>query len=103
MMSSLEQGPGYGFIVKKYSAAVYTPLSRLRTGTSSERAYKNYEDRLPAYPKHHFMVAVMGSKLQVRINGKRPRKYTYPIEEDGTFEIIVKGTRVIELPKAQGQ
>lgn len=99
---SLREGPGYGFVVKKYSAALYTPLSRLRTGTSSQRAYLNYEDKLPAsYPKHHFLVAVMGSKLQVRINTKRPRKYTYPIEEDGTFEIIVDGTRVIELPKAQ--
>jgi len=91
---------GYGATVKGLNARIYAP-SQMMGGTYSP--YLAHESALQDLPKHHVLVSIMEKSLEIHINGKKEKKADSPIAKEGTFQIQIDGTAIIEAPKAKGQ
>jgi WD40 repeat protein len=97
---------GYGIVVPDLTECkVYLPLTGLMAGWKGPDVYPymDHVTKLAPSPKHHFVVSIQDSNLEVSIDGKSDRKTSYKINKDGPFTIEIKGTLVIEDPRAADQ
>ena len=97
---------GYGIIAADMTECkVYLPLTALMAGWKGNDVYPymDHITKLAPGPKHLFSVAIQDSNLEITLDNKSDRKTSYKFNKDGPFTIEIKGTLVIEEPRAMDQ
>ncbi len=98
---------GYGVIINNNDCKVYTPQG----GFVGNEYYPgmDHATTLQSVPKHTVLITVAdkengkGTALAIQVDGKKENNSNYKLNKDGPFTIEVKGTAVLEDPKAAGQ
>jgi len=101
---------GFGVVVREQQCHVFVPLTSGMAGWPGNDVYPYSDHTVPLKDapkvdeksqKHQFTISVADSTLEIQIDGKTDRRTSYRIPKNGPFVVEVKGTLVIEDPRAQ--
>lgn len=106
-MSRYSFATGYGVVLSDRDCKVYTPQG----GYVGNEYYPGLDHTTTLQPisKHLVLITVSekeggkGTALAIQVDGKKENNSNYKLNKDGPFTIEIKGTVVIEDPKAAGQ
>jgi hypothetical protein len=99
---------GYGVSVCDRECKAYSPQGGWGNGNEYYPGF-DHSTTLAAQPKHLVMITVQekengkGTALNAQVDGKNVVNCNYKLNKDGPFTIEIKGTVIIEDPKAIGQ
>ena len=99
---------GYGVSISDRECKAYTPQGGWANNNDYYPGY-DHTTNLAATPKHQVLITVQDKEngkstaLTALVDGKKEVNCNYKLNKDGPFTIEVKGTVILEDPKAAGQ